>query len=371
MAKWLLFIFIGIVYQSSAQTPITLTRADFPKPTTASSLPDSVLFTSFNSNTTTAQNINGANSVWDESQLSGNAVYQNFLSMSATPLVFQLLFFGCDYAEPLLNNSGLISGGTVSDAYMYYNYAGNDSRLEVKGFGANMSFNGSLAVPVPALYTSPDVLYRFPLTFGDVDSSQSGYNISIPIDSTISIGLKRNQVRVNTVDAWGRLTTPAGTFDVLRVESNIKRIDSVSTPLGTIGFPSNPMEYKWLGQGMKIPVLQLNAVATGANVNVTNGTFYGQGYALGLPSSDQGIRSLLMYPNPSENNPIISFDNVFREPVSIWVHDLNGKNYGEFHFAADGKMFKESLPLGYLSSGNYLIRVQSGTYQQVEIWSKK
>lgn len=364
----LLLVFLCV--KASAQTPITLSRADFPKPTTSSSLPDSVLYTNVITTGTTAQNTNGANQLWAEPSLSGTTQYQNFLDMSATPLAFQIMFFGSDFAQPLLNGSGLISGGTVTDAYEYYNYASNNSRLEIKGFGANISINGSFPVPIPAVYTSPDVLYRFPIAFGNTDSCVSGYSISIPIDSTLSIGLKRQQKRVNQVDAWGNVTTPAGSFDVLRVTSYIDRVDSVSTPFGMIGFPSKPIEYKWLGQGLKIPALQINATQTGSNIVVSGATFWGQG-SVGTQETSQNLQNVAIYPNPSSQNPALQFSLQQPEEIDVRVFGLNGAQQAHFHFGKkSATVFQEILPLQQLQAGIYLIQIQTGAEKTSLQWLK-
>lgn len=369
MKKFLLAVLFAFNISVFGQSPITLTRADFPKPTASSSMPDSVLFTNVNGTSVTAHTLSGANTLWIESQLTGSTAYEKFLDMGSTPFVFQLLFFGSDYAQPLLNGNGLLSAGTVNDAYMYYNYAGNDSRLEIKGFGANVSFNGSIPAPLPALYTSPDVLYRFPITYGNTDSSESGYDISLPLDSTITIGFKRNQKRVNEVDAWGSLTIPAGTFDVLRLTSYITRVDSVSTPFGTIGFPSKPVEYKWLGREKKIPLLQVNGNRNGTNTTVTGITCWGEAFPSGLSQTD-AVENMVMYPNPSSENVTVELNTSSADEIHIEIRNLNGAMVSQFHFKSHGNLFHETLPTSLLKSGQYWISVHCGNECHVQNWIK-
>jgi hypothetical protein len=360
-----IFILLAVLssYLGLHAQPITLTRADFPKPTASSSLPDSVLYTNILGVTSTVYNQNGASQNWDAADQVGTTVYQNFQPMSATPLAFQITFFGSDYATPLLSGAGLLgTGGTATDAYEYYNYASSDSRLEIKGFGANISFQGSTPVPLPALYTSPDVLYRFPITFGNSDSSNSGYDLSVPLGGLGTVGLKRQQKRVNNVDAWGTLITPAGTFNVLRVTSNIDRLDSVVSGLGSFGFPSTVIEYKWLGQGLKVPALQINGNVLGGNFVATTGTYWGAGAVGSSMPLFQSQVPLVLYPNPTATLTHASYS--LNEPATVGVNivSMTGNVVAEFHFAhKSAGHFSQALPVQHLANGLYQVVCTVGT----------
>ncbi|MBL7766929.1 MAG: T9SS type A sorting domain-containing protein [Chitinophagaceae bacterium] len=357
--KTVLLLLAGLL-PAWAGAQITLTRADFPKPTSSSPLPDSVLYTNVNGNTATAHTINGVNISWDESALSGTTAYQQFLPMSSTPLIFQLLFLSCDYAQPLLNSN--FGGNILSDAYEYYDYASSNSRLQVKGFGGNILIPGqTVAVPLPALYSSPDIIYEFPLAYGNKDSCVSGFDVSVPLGGIIgNIQLKRSQKRVNEVDAWGRMTTPSGTYDVLRHVSNIERIDSLITGIFPIGIPSNPVEYRWLAPGMKIPVLQINGTQIGNNFNITGTTFWGS-TALGIAPLNQNY-SLGLYPNPTTDQVTVQFVLNERSKVDIMVFDYSGRVCSEFHFSQmNSGSHSLAIPVYGLAGGQYQIVCQSGS----------
>ncbi len=346
----------SILLSVQVNAQITLTRADFPRPSANSILPDSVLYSNVNGGTPTSHNLPGMNMIWNESTLTGTPRYQQFLSMSATPLIFQLLFLSCDYAQPLLNG-GNVAGNTLTDAYEYYDYASSDSRLQVKGFGGNIFIPGqAIAIPLPALYSSPDIIYKFPMLYGNKDSSVSGFDVTLPLGGIIGdIQLKRNQKRVNEVDGWGRLTIPSGgTYDVLRHVSKIDRIDSFITGFFPIGIPTKPIEYKWLGQGMKVPVLQINGNQNGNNVTITNTTYWG-GYPVGLNTGFNSTNATL-YPNPANNQCAIEFSLNHSSDVDIYIYSINGTLMGEFHFAnmKAGKC-NELLPLNSLASGSYQV----------------
>ena len=362
MKKVLSILGLLAAFTTNAQTPITLSRIDFPCPSAATcGLPDSVLFTnvplSGNSvNTATS----GANSTWNMAALTnGTVAYQNFFPMSGTPLIFQLVFLSCDYAQPLLGNNA-IGNLPITDAYEYYNYAGtNSSRLEIKGFGAYVTIPGqTTALPLPAIYNSADVIYQFPITFGNTDSSLSGYSVSIPLGATIgNITIKRNQKRVNEVDGWGSITTPAGTFDVLRVKASIDRIDSIITGIFPIGFPSKPIEYKWLGKGKKIPVLQVNGTMNGSTFAPSAITYWGQ---MPFPAALPEISStadMTIFPNPSSDNATIRYTLTASSDIDMYISDAEGKLVGQFHFKNQSAgTHNEILPVAALAQGAYTIK---------------
>ncbi len=356
MKKITSLLFCLVSFTAFSQTPITLSRADFPCPSAAAcGLPDSVLFTNLPIATNTVNTtLTGANTTWNTLPLkNGTIAYQNFVPMSASPIAFQLLFLGSDYAQPLLGNIG-VAGLPVSDAYEYYNYSSSNSRLEIKGMGANITYTG-ITFPLPAIYSSPDVLYKFPITFGDTDSSVSGFSVTIPPTGTALATIKRNQKRVNEVDGWGSITTPAGTFDVLRVKSSIQRIDSIITALFPLGIPSNIIEYKWLGKTKKIPVFQVTGNVIGTNYTPTAITFWGQD-PLGFNDiNNQSAVSL--YPNPTTDNSTLQYTLNKVSDVDILITNLEGKTVAQFHFKKQASgSHSEIMPLNSLAKGTYIVK---------------
>jgi hypothetical protein len=351
---------MAFAYNAHAQ--ISLTRADFPKPTANSPLPDSVMYTNVNTGTATAHLSTGANSAWNESTLGGAQAYQNFVAVSGTPTIFQFTFLGSDYAQPLIGGGGL-AGGALSDAYEYYDYANNDNRLQIRGFGGYVTIPGvPTALPVPAVYSSPDILFNFPMTFGNSDSSVSGFTVTIPtagLPLPIPIGditIKRNQKRVNEVDGWGTLTLANGaSYNVLRHVSKINRIDSLKTALANLGFPSQPVEYRWLGEQKKIPVMQINGTRANGNVTITNVTLWGSVYPAGT-SDLLGPLSLSVYPNPAREALHINCPSG-TGPWSLQLFDVMGRRVAQFGFTANSNE-SEMIPLNGLAAGQYALHVQ-------------
>lgn len=353
MKTKLLFISIFIFSFLISKSQITITRSDLPCPVANCGL-DSVLFTSVPPGVNSVDvNLTGANSIWNVIPLkNGTTAFQKFYPVNMTPIDFQLAFFGSDYAQPLLGNQTL-AGLPVTDAYEFYNYAGNDSRLEIKGFAAHMSLQG-IPFPLLGVYNGADVLYRFPLNFGDTDSSNSSYSVSVP-PTTPFATIKRKQKRVNLVDGWGSMTTPAGTFDVLRVRSEITRVDSVVTQLMPIGVPSNIIEYKWLGVTKKVPVLQVTGNVVANNYTPTTITFWGED-PLSVYTAQSDKNQILVYPNPVIDDVKIQFFLAQTSKVDMIIYDVLGKQVGHFHFInLSMGNHQEVLPTGQLPNGTYFI----------------
>src|SRR5262249_9543003 len=128
-------------------------------------------------------------------------------------------------------------------------------KYEYSGQGAAIN-----SIPTPMVYSPRDVVYRFPLSYGDTDSSESGFSINIPTLADYAKARKR----VDEVDGWGTLMLPSGNFNVLRVKSTIYDRDSIALtalPVPVV-IPSTTIEYKWLGLQQGEPLLQINSNQT-------------------------------------------------------------------------------------------------------------
>ena len=82
------------------------------------------------------------------------------------------------------------------------------------------------------IYTNPaDEFIRFPSNFNDSYTTNSvqivsilGSDVGAPVDSILN---KRYATKMRTIDGWGTITTPYGTFDALRTDEVSYKADSV------------------------------------------------------------------------------------------------------------------------------------------------
>lgn len=193
----------------------------------------------------------GPGFTWNYSDLQPqNQRVERFVSITSVPFLYQIIFNQnvANLANPI-DAVDFLPGFEISDAYIYYKK--NPTNYVRPGYAVT-----ALGIPVPMKFDQPELLYTFPLTVTSAkDSSQSNYSLAFPGLGYFSIERKR----VNEVDGWGSLTTPFGTFDVLRVKSTIYEKDSLYLDSIQSGIPiiRNYIEYQWLGNGQGIPLLTI------------------------------------------------------------------------------------------------------------------
>ncbi len=189
----------------------------------------------------------------------------NYRTVASTNFVYAIayadLFFNANRANHAKPGVDIPFSNLLPIANPYTFRYRSSTVYKTVGFGAEVS-----GIPVPIIFSSHDVIYKLPIAFGDSSFSHSAYSIQIP---TVG-GYSFQQDRINKVDGWGVITTPAGTFDVLRVKTTLGITDEVQGI--TINRPVTK-EYKWLAQGLKTPVLQINTTTVFGS-EVVSGVWY-------------------------------------------------------------------------------------------------
>jgi hypothetical protein len=162
-----------------------------------------------------------------------------------------------------------------------------------------------------------DYLYRFPLNYGDQDTSASNFVLTVPTLGTYG----QSQMRYNEVDGWGTLYLPADTFEVLRVKSTLMIRDTLYIDQFSFGFAfprPETVEYKWLAVGKDQPVLQIT-------------TLLGQPLLVQFVYEPDEISTAInapvitagpeVYPNPANDRVAVACDDA-RE---IDLYDVQGR----------------------------------------------
>lgn len=194
----------------------------------------------------------GMDTTWDFSALFAmNQQLDSFVTKQSTPIVFQFFFNNANLASP----GGVPSFPGLPSVTPYTFYEKATGFFDDLGFAFTLNLSG-LAIPGIAKYDHPDEYYTFPLTTGSNWSSNSSASISFQ-------GLASyytSRVRTNTVDGWGRVITPWGSFQAIRVKSHLTEVDSIYFDTLGMGIPviRDITQYKWLAKGKGIPVLQIN-----------------------------------------------------------------------------------------------------------------
>jgi hypothetical protein len=229
---------------------ITITRNDMPN------IGDSLVYTG----TVVPVGINytesGPGFTWDFTALAGGTQDKEvYVAVSSTPLLYQAVFNWPFWNPPASiaspdDDFTFVPGLAFTDYYEFF----KEQNASYSGVGYGVTINN---VPVPVKYDNPEMLYKFPLNYGNPpDSSESFFSIEIP-----DLGYYETyRKRINEVDGWGTLTTPFGTFSTLRLKSLLIVRDSIFIDSLQTGIPVNRIitEYKWMGAGYGIPLLKVS-----------------------------------------------------------------------------------------------------------------
>lgn len=308
--KHYLFSFYLLMVSLPSGAQITITQADFPH------AGESFITTNAVVDFTIDPSETGANTTWDFQQLTPlTSATDTFYGLSELSFLYQLLYAGANLVDKT-PYSIAIDQLMLEDVYLVFENNAN----EFKQYGFAGTIDG---IPVPVIYSDKDVIYNFPIQFNGVDSSSSGFALGLTGLGYVS----QQRKRVNTVDGWGTVKTPAGVFDALRVTAEITDVDSVY--LDTLGFGTNvtlkSYEYKWLTQEGGIPVLQINAQDVLGVPVITQITYQDTALQTGLQSTvNSSTPSVAVYPNPAGDQLQIHWDNMSLKPAVVTVTDISG-----------------------------------------------
>jgi hypothetical protein len=337
-----------LVLSSQLIAQITINSSDL------ASADDTVLV-GISTQTTLDYTTTGANQVWDFSNLTRNSErIDTFYNVSSASALYQLSFnnfltpnYKADYYNKLLNNNlPSVPGGTVTLDKPVFFTKNSSSKSEIVGMGVEV--NG---VEVPVKADTVDIIYQYPMNYNDNWTSRS--YLYMDMNPTFNAIFIRHQLRQSTVDGWGTITTPFGTFDALRVKSTITYTDSVYIDLGfgaqwlPVPTPQD-IEYTWWTNGNKIPLLKV------VERNGSPATIEFRGVTDYASINKQDNTTLFeIYPNPTNNVLNVNLNNY--KNAQIQVIDITGK----ILFTTNTTQTVNSVDVSELTKGVYFIKITS------------
>ena len=200
----------------------------------------------------------GPNQTWNFTALSNYVISENtnVVSVASTPNGNQ---FG--------NSNLAMTNDNAS--YLYFN--SNAQSFSTQGFSGDLLGTGV----INAVFSPDLTLHQFPRSFGSSFNDTYVIDVTVPgaaINPLVSqIHFKRTSTVHDTTDAWGQITTPHGTYDVLRIHSTEMYVDSVwALPIfpptwslvSTNADVSN--SYSWVGKGGKLAIAEMSFDTLGA-----------------------------------------------------------------------------------------------------------
>lgn len=289
----------------------------------------------------------GPDHQWDFSDLQAQAEeLKQYQPALQTPYFFFLTAYGAK-----VQDSVNLFVTSLQQIYEFYNLNNNRFAATGRGFTVN-------GIPLPAFFSDPDELFFLPITFGRSDSSTFAFSLNIP-----SVGeYKSRGGRKTEVDGWGKVLTPQGSYDCIRVKSIVRTLDSITFNGLNLGLPiRTTIEYYWLSKSEKVPVLK---VAGSSFFNQFTPNTIQYRYQPGnvgpedlkLPIAAGEVR---VFPNPANDKVTIAVNALDKIEAIQW-------------FDAFGNLVKvqtgpvAEVDLQDLSSGVYSLRVygQYGIYNQ-------
>lgn len=320
MNKNILLLLFTLCFSQFYYAQITITDSDMPN------VNDVITY----SITTDPQGqdpvLTGANYSWDYSLLQSTTQRSDtFVSVISTPIAYQFYFnngilYSSWKASYALKGVDIgIPQVPITDVYNFYKKSSGE--YSNVGFGSNINGIPSSTRNIPV-----DVEYVFPLNYGNTNVSNSEFGISVPTFGFYGQSLERN----DSVDGWGALTTPYGTFNCLRVKSILSKIDTTYIDVvsfGTTIARPEEIEYKWLANGMSTPVLKIVT----NNGNITSIEYQDSLSTVGINEVEQ-LTNISVFPNPTRNYVSITLNSKLSTKSSMLVKDNLGRVVAEQNY---------------------------------------
>ena len=339
------FLTVGVLVAvfSVAQSPITLTSANFP------SSNDTLRYTNAQLSSVGNYTQTGANYNWNFSGLiptsQGRRDYKQAL---LTPYPF--FFFGTnEYGEKIADTLGA-GPLIITNYYNYYKKQTTPTNAYIAD-GSGITFS---SIPVPNYFSDKDELYVFPLTYPKYDSTT--FKFSTPTTTLLPIRYSKTGYRVTKVDGWGSITTPYGTQNCLRIVTTQYSKDTIKNSFIPIpvGFPNYARSYQWLTATSKIPFLEINGSLIGSNftpIQVRYRDNY-QNTTAGIRETTD-LSAIEFYPNPGQDKLWLNFTR--NGEFLVEIIDLSGKQLKSESVKSD--RFKSFIEISDLSPAVYLIKL--------------
>lgn len=325
---------VSVLFNGMAQQAITITHNDMPNvnDTFRLSICDNLLGI-------VHLNDDGPDQTWNYSTLGSfsQRIDEYVDPVLGTPLVYNVTFsnfFDMNYFATLAapDQFGQFGANILNVTEVYDFYRETNSYFANVGLG--LTING---FPLTAKMEPRDMVYEFPLEYGDQDESFARFGVQVP-----SFGYYGQKIRrKNTVDAWGELTTRYGTFNTLRVTTVLDVTDTVSFQ-GVHFEQAQPtaFEVKWFAKDIGIPVLTAKGQILFGNRVISTIEYLDsiRGFTTatlppdpvdttgtGIMELPSALRDIRVAPNPFNGELMVMIDANRNAALNMSLWDLRGR----------------------------------------------
>lgn len=255
----------------------------------------------------------GANQFWVFTPV--NAAVKSMVEYKSSLKTPYAFFFFNTVGQKVADSIGL-SQFKLEDIYQFYSTKSSSYSIEGLGFRISLA-----PLPLAGNYQIEDKVYQFPLNYGDRDSTPFKVKVSIPLVGSYS----QSGYRITQVVGFGKVRVVDDTMECLKVRSDIIGADTIETQLGKFGFPTHKVEYKWLTQEYRHPVVEITGNEV-AGQFVPTQTRY-----MDLPSRPGGGGGTTLVPTPVYIDyplvyPCPAKDELYKSRIveSIEAYSMNG-----------------------------------------------
>lgn len=330
----LFLFFVASILAQKAHSQITITNATLPIANTF------VVERFLDTNSAKRLNVGttGGNQTWNFANVNILPAINNdtthYIAASRTPCARQF------------SNAQLAVGSNTS-GYNYYTTNNN-----------GIFIVGSCTATDSTRATPPQVFMRTPLRIGDYYNDTSRFITYDAVNGNDTLTFYQNL----KADAWGTITTPAGTFNALRVLRTISFSVIISIGVNRIAVTTVSESMEWWSDTRPAPVFARfrNIVYTpnGNDTSVYNASFM-QRFTVNTSDPVATFNSIeKVYPNPAFHQIAVAFALKEAADVRFEVVNLTGQvvHATAFEAWAVGQNTK-NIDLEHLASGVYLLRI--------------
>jgi hypothetical protein len=339
MKKHLLIIVSLMIMTLMVRAQITITQTDFPNIGTSTNwIYDTLPAGSI------VPGIAGSNLTWDFALLHSHTTSTyNYVTTSSTP-------FASSFA--MANMSAIIPG-----TYYYY-VNSSPSSVQMWGLGGNILGTGT---QLALVYNNSETMMKFPSTYNSSFTDTSFYNRKFFYGQTVSgyyidsVREKQTNYITSLFDAWGNLTTPDGTFPVIRQNLVKHTIDSTWVRVQAFSM--------WLAYSHKNDTTQSYAYYTnGANEALVNIIYYPDSnvikevdwiHATPVATDDYTLNNeIITFPNPVMD--VLNINNSGNENVYAVIYDITGREIINILLNANNLV---TLNVVDIENGMYIVKI--------------
>ena len=312
---------------------------------------------------------------WDFSDLTANGAFEE-IYLDIAEAQFDSLF-----PEATTFQGGDGFGETyfrgTDTEFAFLGFAGTD--LTGLGFGSDLVYSSPYVIRRAMsfvlgdqFFTSTQAISRIGVTdLPDFLQDSLLANIPIPIDS---IGVGVTLERSDFTDAWGKVSIPGGTFDVIRMKSTetTNTVIEVKVPIfgwqdisGFLGGGGGPgfggidttVTYQYISNDAKEPILVLTL--NNDETEVEEAQFKDLGVVtVGTHFIEETPFEFTISPNPTDGPVVVEISDLPFGEYQLVLFDLNGKIIQKDAILGENN-YRNNYQFDHLTAGTYFFTLKN------------